>query len=193
MRAISLFNLVITMPLVFAIGFAVHASIRKSQRERSIMSFSYCVAHDSPASVTSLLKTSGLAATRELIAATADADPRVVFDGDARYAQILKGHQDYGPGVADGYAVCSLDHPSDGLYVVSGPPGTKINAISFHGDLLLIELCGTLRLGSVQCEIPEELPEMYAVPWPKDSSVPIGHHIWNMIASRHAADLHRTR
>lgn len=184
MRTMSLFRITIVLPLLFAIGFALFAEFQQSERNRAVSSFHHCIDQGVAASIARLEKALGTASSKRVVAAKTLSSDTLVFDGDARCAQVLVNYRESVPGSADGYMLYTFGRDRR-CVVCAGPPGTRIKSLKFNDDELLVELYGDLRLGSYGFIIPKSQCETFAVPWPKDAPVPNSPDLCEPIENRH--------
>lgn len=89
-------------------------------------------------------------------------DADVLFDGEARCAQLIRPKSVMGR--RHGIAMYTLGPDRTTRYVYF-PPGTAIVDGEFDRDTLLVRWAGILKLDDVDIEIPRAEPQEISIPW----------------------------
>ena len=190
MKRFSMRQTVIYMPFVAAIVFAWYSVNARQTRLRVSTDFDRSVERNDALFLEMTAQVLGKDETKRRIMNASKTNANIVYDGGVRFAQLLPNCHDNGHGSTDGYNLSGLGS-SLGPIIRSGPTGTRITSMAFDGDELIITLFGDLKVGSFEITIPEDTPDVYAVPWPANSPFPPSHDIHALIRRRHANSMVR--
>ena len=170
----SVFRLVICLPLIAGIVFAIYTYRNKS----AIARFSNEVENNRAIVLADLMKTFGETRTRQIVEQKAKNSDRLFFDGGSRIVQIVKSRHLHDNHNSDRCCLSVIESglESNGPYCWSGPDGMRIllNSIRFNDSAVLVDIYGDLRWGSSVLSIPQDKTETYSIPWPTGAKPTVG-------------------
>jgi hypothetical protein len=190
MKRFTMRQSLIFIPLVAAVVLAWHVANARQTRLRVSADFDRSVERNEPMFLELTAQVLGKDEAKHRIIKASKSNANFVYDGGVRFAQLLPHWHDNGRGDADGYNLCVLGS-SRGPIIWSGPTGTRIASMAFDGDELIITLFGDLKIGLFEITIPEDTPDVYALPWPANSPLPPAHDLHALIQRRHANSMVR--
>lgn len=174
MTRFSLFRLVICLPIVFGIVFAIYSYRTHSAISRFIDE----VENDQAILLNDLLKTFGETRTRQIIEEQAMNNDKLFFDGESRVVQIVKSRHVHDNHDSDRccLSIFNSELESNGPFCWSGPEGMRIRvgSIRFNDSEVLVDIYGDLEWGAGVLSIPRDLVETYSIPWELNSKPTVG-------------------
>ncbi|MEO9590674.1 hypothetical protein [Rhodopirellula bahusiensis] len=164
MRTFSVRQLVVYLPIAVVVMLCGFTLARRVYLHGAISRYSAERRESGTAHLGNIEGVVGIAKTKRAMTEISRTDTEVLFDGEARYAQLIRPEAQIGE--RHGIAMYTLGPHRTTQYVYL-PAGTRIVDGNFDRDSLVIRWAGKPKSNDRQIAIREAEPQKFSIPWPK--------------------------